>query len=461
MRRFSVRVAVGLVAAATAAAVPHTLHAQGYGVYEQGACAMGRGMAVVASPCADGSSIYFNPAGLAFTPTTASAGGTLIGPRGNFTDRFTGQASDLSKKFYPVPAAYLNYRVRPNVAAGIGVMAPYGLTTDWTPDSAQGRFLGYHSRIAAVYVQPTVAAKFLNDRIAVGAGFDLSFVSVSLKQRLDLAAQQTPTPGVSFANLGVPYGTDFADVNLHGSSTGVGYHVGAMVKVTDQISLGGRYLSRQLVKFNDGTVQIRQINTGLVLPASLPGLPAGTPLDAVLAPQFAGGALTDQSASTYLRIPDQLVVGVAFKPFEQLTLEGDYQYTYWGIFDQLPINFEKLGTHTLVLANQGARTFRVGGEYALNPTSAVRLGYVNNQAASPAQSVIPNLPEGPRGSFSAGFGTNLGQKLHVDLAYMYIQQADRQGRSGDGGLAVPTTAQNNGLYKFHAHLFGASLAYAF
>ena len=51
--------------------------------------------------------------------------------------------------------------------------------------------------------------------------------------------------------------------------------------------------------------------------------------------------------------------------------------------------------------------------------------------------------------------------LHVDLAYQYIDQADRRGRTTDGGLSQPTSAVNNGLYNFRAHLFGATLTWAF
>jgi hypothetical protein len=75
--------------------------------------------------------------------------------------------------------------------------------------------------------------------------------------------------------------------------------------------------------------------------------------------------------------------------------------------------------------------------------------------------VTPNLPEGKRSEFTLGFGTRLSRSLRMDLAYQYIDQADRRGRTGDGGLAVPTTAVNNGLYTFSAHLFGATFALAF
>src|SRR5437667_445077 len=47
------------------AGVPGLLAAQGFGIYEQGTCAMGRAGTGIAAPCGDGSAIFFNPAGLA------------------------------------------------------------------------------------------------------------------------------------------------------------------------------------------------------------------------------------------------------------------------------------------------------------------------------------------------------------------------------------------------------------
>ena len=39
---------------------------------------MGRGGTAAAKPCADGSGMYFNPAGIAGLPLSGSLGGTLI-----------------------------------------------------------------------------------------------------------------------------------------------------------------------------------------------------------------------------------------------------------------------------------------------------------------------------------------------------------------------------------------------
>ena len=452
-------------AALVACGLPRAAAAQGYGVYEQGACAMGRAGATVASPCADGSAVFFNPAGLALQASgtaVLSAGGGLIAPRGSFTNTTTGLTSTLNSKYYPVPDFYYARGLTDRIAVGLGVFAPYGLETSW-PTTSEGRFLGYQSKITGIYVQPTVAVK-LTSRVMVGAGFDLSFASVGLEQRVDLATQFA-APGVRFQNLGIPTGTDFADVNLRGHATGVGYHVGVLVKVTDQVNIGARYMSRQKLNFNNATATVNQVPTGLTLSAGNPlGVPAGTPVDAVVASQFTGnGALTNQNGSTSLRFPEQLVVGISVRPIPRLLLEGDMQYTKWAVFDSLVLVFDptKLGTRTLVENYTNTTGFRFGGEYELNRDLRLRAGYYFHQAASPDQTVTPNLPEGRRASFSGGIGARLTRQLRLDLAYQYIQQADRIGRSGDGGLLTPTTAVNNGLYTFHANIVGATFSYAF
>ena len=71
------------------------------------------------------------------------------------------------------------------------------------------------------------------------------------------------------------------------------------------------------------------------------------------------------------------------------------------------------------------------------------------------------FPEAARTEFTAGFGSRINERFGFDLAYQYIDQADRQGRSGDGGLEAPTAAQNNGVYTFQANLVGITLTYSF
>jgi len=77
---------VMLAAGVSVLSLARVANAQGYGLYEQGTCQMGRAGAGVASPCDDGSAVFFNPAGLARTTAPVVSGGlTGIAPRGTFT----------------------------------------------------------------------------------------------------------------------------------------------------------------------------------------------------------------------------------------------------------------------------------------------------------------------------------------------------------------------------------------
>lgn len=436
--------------------------AQGYGVYEQGTCVMARAGTGVAAPCLDGSSIFFNPAGIATATTRQlSAGATLIGVSGGFTNDLTGTSTDLEPGWHPVPHAYFVSAVSERAAAGIGVFVPYGLTSEW-PEAFEGRFLGYKSRIQAIYIQPTAAYE-VAPWLRVGAGFDFSLYTVELRQRLDLSDQDTPTPGVTFAMLGIPDNTDFADVALEASSTGIGGHFGIQADVTATLSVGARYLLRQSVDFDDGTAEITQVSTGITLADGNPfGVPGGTPLDAVLAPQFTGsGPLQTQGGSTSVTVPAQLVLGLAWRPIGRARLLFDWQYTDWRVFDTLSIELENLGTTGLPEDFQRAYGYRLGAEYDITPETMLRAGFYTHNGAAPPQTVTPNLPEGGRTSFTVGLGHRFASGLGIDAAYQRISQPDRRGRTRELDPDLAPTENTNGLYSFSAHLFGATLSYTF
>ncbi|HUK34845.1 MAG TPA: outer membrane protein transport protein [Vicinamibacterales bacterium] len=434
--------------------------AQGYGLYEQGTCAMGRAGAGVASPCRDGSAMFFNPAGLALD-TSAMVSGEITGvaPRGNFTNSTTGLVSSLNDRTIPVPAVYGAMPIGHNMVAGIGVFAPYGLETDW-PNTSEGRFLGYFSSIKSYYIQPTIAAR-LWQHVLIGGGVDITHTSLELRRRVDLSTQPIAGTPFTFAVLGVPRGTDFADVDLTGSGNHVGGHVGVIFEATDRVSVGARYLFQQQVSVTNGQLTTTQIPTNLRLPIPLPGLPAGTPIDAILQPAFApGGPLSNQTASTDLPLPDQFVAGVAVTPVQNLSLFADYQWTHWNLFDTITITNQFAPATVLVESYQNTSGLRVGGEYTVGGV-IVRAGFDVHNAGAPDQSVTPILPEAARQEVAAGVAIPLVSKLRLDLAYMFVNQSDRAGRSTDGGLAVPTSAVNNGTYHYYANLFSAGVTVHF
>lgn len=467
--RQSVRFALSLLIGA-----PAVLGAQGFGIYELGACGMARAGTGVAAPCPDGSAIFFNPAGLAgLKGWHVSAGGTLIKALGNFTSDATGAKTDLDNPWIPIPSVYVAYGASPKLGVGVGLFAPYGLETRW-PMSFDGRFTGYDNIIRNVYIQPSVAYQ-VTPWLSLGAGLDIVNGHVELNQRLDLSQQLIPLaglpPGTTFAQFGIAPGTDFANAHLEASHTKVsGAHFGGIIKVNDRLSFGARYLMHAKIDYA-GTATFTQVPTGIVVPTTVTvgpvTIPAGTPLDAVL--QNLGvftTLLPNQNVTTSITNPEQVVLGVAYKPVAGWTLYGDYQFTRWGKrFASLPINFSNVATPSLLLNTYYNNTsdFRLGAEWVKNAKWTLRGGYLYNTAAAPPETVTPLLPEGSRNEITAGAGVALTPKWSVDFAYQFIKQNDRRGRTRDqsGATADQLIALNNGLYSFSAHLVGLSLAYTF
>lgn len=463
MRRKAVVLAAMVVAATGVLA--SGAQAQGFSVYEHDACTMGRAGVGVASPCSGGSAVFFNPAGIVTGQAgkwNVVSGVTMIPPRGSFTDSASGVSTDLVKANIPVPNVYITRQIGTRFAVGVGMFAPYGLTTEW-PSSFMGHFLSYKATIKSIYLQPTVAMR-VTPRIQIGVGLDIVRSAVELHQYVELSGQTAiaataTTPAITFAMLGVPVGTAFADARLHGTGNAVGFHVGAIVRPTDYLSLGARYLSGVTIN-GEGFAGFSAVATGITLPSGNPfGVPRGTPLDAVLASQFTTGRLVTQTVSATIPMPSQLVVGADLRVMPGLHVMGDVQLTNWSVFEELPLTLGVIGADTLYEGYSNTTGYRAAVEYEATPKLRLRGGFLTHAAAAPTLTVTPLLPEGARSEFTAGAGYQVSPGIRIDLAYQVIKQQDRRGRVIEPPDRV--TNVNQGLYKFSANLFGASVAFAF
>ena len=456
---------VPLTAALTALLVlmlaPVPVQAQGFGVYEQGACSMGRAETGVAAPCDDGSALFFNPAGIAGQPgITVSAGATAVIVSGDFTADRTGATTDLDNDPIIVPHLFLTYGINDDWAAGLGVFVPYGLGTQW-PQSFEGAFLGYDNSLQSIYVQPTLAYE-VTDRLAVGAGFDVVFGHVELNQLADLSTVEAQ-PGITFGNLGIPFHTAFADAKLEGSGIGIGGNIGARFAATDWLDLGVRFQTPVTVTY-EGTATFEQVDTGLVLSAGNPlGAPPGLPLDVVLGPQFApGGQLVEQDIETEITLPAMFVAGTKVQATPALALYFDYQWTGWSSFDVIELDFENDVLDTEQVENyENTSAFRVGADVALTEAFTLRAGYLHNQTAAPVETVTPLLPESDRNHLTLGLGWMITPQVEVNAAYQYLNQNDRRGRIRELEEGESADEANSGLYSFGGHLVGTTLTLHF
>lgn len=448
------------------------LSAQGFGVYENGACAQGRAGAAVAQPCDDGSGVYFSPAGVETEPgeIVVSAGFTGIFATGAFDPDGPEEGPDLDNR-QPIPLGHVFAAWSPSsrLTLALGAFAPYGLETSW-PLDFEGRFLGYDNALQTVYVQPTLAYRVL-PWLRVGGGFDVVLSSVQLRRRLDLARQPLPPPappGTTFGDVGIPEGTDFADARLESDwaveHTG---HIGLLLEPAPAVRIGLRYLAEAEVSY-EGTADFEQVPTGIELGEDNPfGVPAGTSLDDLLegAGLFGpGGALADGGLRTSITMPDQLVAGVALHASDRLLLEADYQRTDWSDFDRVPLDFanEETPDEELVLEYRDTHGVRLGADYAATSTLDLRAGWIWNERAAPDVAVTPLLPEASRRHVTMGAGWSPRPGWTVEGAYQLLLQDDRRGRvrSPPEG-EEPTTALNAGRYKFTGHITAVTVRVAF
>lgn len=441
------------------ALVPAAAGAQGFGIYEQSACAMGRGTAGVAEPCQDGSAIYVNPAGLSRKGMLIGLGGTYIFGSGSFTSD-SGAATNLVrndfKRSFPIHG-YFHYGLNEKLAIGVGAYLPYGLGVQWPLDFG-GRFVSYDAHLTTWYVQPTVAYA-INPRISVGGGLVIAIGSVELDRREDLATVPLGTvPGLTFGAL-VDSQTDFAATSLSASGAhGFGANVGVMIELNDRFRVGAQYLTHVALDYH-GDATFTAVQRSFVVTKQNPlGIPVGTPLDDAVSQVLA--SLPNQSATTSIDLPAQFAAGVSIHASPRVKVFADYQWVGWSSFDTVTLDFSNpIPPDEHIIENyRSTSTVRSGVEFKTADMFRVSAGYFYNQAAAPDESVTPTLPEASRHHLSAGLGWDWGTHVTLDVAYQFVQHADRRGRIVNPPPGqVPTVALNSGVYRERGNLFGLTL----
>jgi len=441
--------------------MPAVAGAQAFGLNEIGSCAVARGFANTAAPCDDASSLFWNPGALPKTPGFSFYGGAaIIAINGDFTrdTSFTTYNSDVPNAV--VPHVFLNYRGAGRLAFGIGAYVPYGLTSQWA-DDFPGRFSAKKASLQTIYVQPNIAFQ-LNDNWSIGGGPIFGHSTVELIQAVDLAGVATSPTGPTFGQLGIAARTEFARVRLKGSANAFGVTVGAHGKLTPTWEMGARFLSQLSFAYENADATFEQRPTGLILAPSNPfGVPAGTPVDALVASQFTGsGALTAQKASTNIRHPAQIQVGFAYTGLERTTVSFDYAYVGWRSFKTLPVTFAGSAPSRVIKEDyNNTSSIRFGLEHRTLGGFALRGGLAAATSAAPDETVTPLLPEMDRGYGMLGAGIPFG-RFGLDAAYAHIFTSGRRGRI-DERAAASTSAQalalNSGFYTLNANVFSLSL----
>ena len=380
----------------------------GFQVNEHGARGMAMGGAFSAqfSPI----SIFYNPAGIAFLKgTNFTIGTTLIFPsakfRGPYQFNTTAETQMEKQVFYP-SNIYITHKLGSKLGVGIGVFNPYGLGTKW-PDDWVGKDITVKSELMTFYINPTIAYK-LADVVSIGAGFNFVYGAVTLTRKVSSFSPEV-------------------DVELKGSGTGFGFNAGVLVKPLKFISIGFSYRSSVKVDFK-GDANFKK--------------------PPVLDPLLPGGKI-----AASFTFPSIAFAGVAINPTDNFTVEFDYQFTGWSVYDKLKVDFEKETAAQKDLEEpknfKNSYILRGGAEYRFG-NFAVRAGVLWDKNPVEDKYLDPSLPDADRLGISAGFGYKMGS-LKVDVAYMFLRFKQREVRG--------TVIGFDGVYNSSAHLLGVNISY--
>jgi len=387
---------------ATAFCTVPCVYASGYGVFTQGADALGQANSVIAH--GDGpSAAYFNPAQITRLPgTQLELGTTLMLP--NRENRAPDGVTYETQESVLVPPTtlYLTHAFTDKLSGSFAVFNPFGLSTDWG-STWPGRYLTTKATMTTFNLNPSLAYRILPN-FSLAAGFDLVFLSASLKSMI-------PGPGFDIPQ------------KFSGSGNGVGFNLGALYDYNDQLSFGIAYRSQVVISVG-GNYYVD------IAP------PVGT------------------KANTTVTLPQQLTAGIAYRPIKPLVMEVGIRWEDWTAMKNLTIQIPGVTATVLPRDWHGTAAINAGGKYRINDTFSAMAGYLFGWNPIPNSTFEPSIPDSNTNLFCIGGEANL-DRLKIALAYAYQLQVDR---TKSTNLYGPYA---NGSYSSSINMVGLSFTYRF
>jgi len=407
-------------------------HAAGFALIEQSGSGVGNAFAGAAASAEDASTIFFNPAGMAFLPGTQvvvaghgvdfsakcdncagknAAGGPISGGTG-------GDAGVLSF----VPNVYASLPIGERLSIGIGVNAPFGLKTEYD-DSWVGRFQGIETELKSININPAVAYK-VTDGLSIGAGVNYQTANATLTNAVV-----------------TPLGEGRAKVDVDG--TAWGWNLGALWEPSPGTRIGASYRS-QLSYSLEGTTSVALVS----------GVPLST----------AGGP-----TKVDIKFPDMASLSLAQTLNDRWQLLGDVTYTWWGKIGQL----DAINTTNNTIRDKLAFNFdnawrvSVGANYTYSDSWKFRGGLAWDQSPVKDDTRTVRLPDNDRYWLALGAQWKFTKSMALDIGYahLFIQDADiafTRSQTLPTGAAAPGTATTvNGTYKGSVDILSLQLAVTF
>lgn len=364
-------------------------YAAGFGLSEQSTSGLGNAFAGAAAIAENASTIYFNPAGMAYlkgqqlsvaihaidpsssfhNTNSVKAGAAQLGDEG-------GNIGDLAL----IPNIYYSQEIQPSLFVGIGVNSPFGLKTEY--DSQwMGRFQALKSELKTININPAIAYQ-VNDKFAIGGGISAMWAQAELSRALNIGTGDT--------------------VKIKGDDWGFGFNLGAIYQATPDTRLGFAYRS-----------QVKQRLEG----ASSSGFHA---LDAI--PDRTPNA----GISADLTLPSNLSLSAISHLNAKWDVMVDVTWTGWSKFQDLKIVRDNGSTLNDTTENwHDTMRYSVGVSYQYNDKLKLRSGVAFDEEAINDQYRTARIPGNDRSwlAFGASWLAFAHDTIDIGYAHLFIKDA--------------------------------------
>lgn len=450
-----------ILMAMAAAAIALPIFAEGYQINTLSARQGGMGHTGVAQKLG-AESMYFNPAGMAFMEDNVEITAAINAVVPSAKAKIDGAWYKTDNKVSTPMMMNAAFSIYDNLKAGVSFYTPYGSSINWG-ENWPGSILNERVSLKTFTIQPTISWRILKN-LSVGAGLDMAWGSVDLVKGLVnpstldriLALQQQE---YRFGN------TMPASVNLTGNSEfGWGFNIGALYDITEQLSVGVSYRSKMMMKVEKGDASLTYANeiARAVLQNDL-------------------DLLNQSNFTAEMPMPAVLTMGVAYKPVSKLLLAFDAQYTGWGAYKTLDIEFldDKLTAYDQHITKdyKNSWAFRLGAQYGVTDRFDARAGIVVDMTPVNDNHYNPETPGMTKLTPSVGFSFRPVNGLSIDFSLLYVAGLGANDKKcGYADLLAPKynqVAQAYGLptiplvntftgdYKVHAFCPSLGFSYSF
>ena len=388
--------------------------ASGFALNEQSIAGMGMSFAGRSSSAEDASTVFGNPAGMArIKREQVNFGVAAIHAKSSISNASGIGGGTNDGDMVPTTGVPMGYYVKPldeKVAFGIGVYAPFGLSTDYE-NGFMGRYEAEKSFVRVVTIQPTLSYRF-NDQLSVGFGPTFNRIDGELTSAIP-----------NFA------GAPDAKVKIKGDDVAVGFNVGVLYELTPQTRVGVTYHSR--VKYElEGDTKVT----------------ASGPLAAL------GGKY---DASLDVTTPESVDMSFTHAIDDNWTLYVGSTWTRWSRLKEIRVDNENAPANLSSIVEEqnwhDTWAHAVGVSYKLNPQWVLRTGLAYDQSPVNNTNRSPRIPSGDRTILSFGAGWSPSDEMTIDLAYSYLKEEE----------VHVNQDTYRATYKNSAHGLGASLTYRF